>query len=47
MNNLAYGGTGLSTIKSVTKALNGGYNGLDHRKKYTERAVEVFDKDEN
>lgn len=47
MNDLADGGTGLSTIKSVTKAVNGGYNGLDHRKKYTEKAVEVFDKDEN
>ena len=43
INELSDLGTDLSSIKSVTKVVNGGYNGLNMRKTYTEKAVEVFD----
>lgn len=42
LNELADEGTSLSAIKKVTKAVNGGYNGLGHRKDYTLKAIEVF-----
>jgi len=43
MNDFADEGTDLAAIKAVTKEVNGGSNGLSQRKKYTEKAVEVFD----
>ncbi|BDD13348.1 hypothetical protein MATR_01730 [Marivirga tractuosa] len=45
MNDLADEGTDFSTIKLVTKKVNGGYNGLPTRKKYPDKANEVFDND--
>jgi predicted chitinase len=45
MNDLADEGTGLKQIKKVTKKVNGGYNGLDMRQQYTEKALEVFGSD--
>jgi predicted chitinase len=45
MNAKADGGIDDETIIDVTEAVNGGTNGLDHRKKYTKKANEVFSKD--